>query len=373
MTIQTARLAPDLAYETDTPKTVRPDNAVSPTGPLPAGHPKVAARRVGIMLINLGTPDSTGFWDVRRYLNEFLSDQRVVEVPKIIWQPILKGIILTTRPQKTRQAYAKIWREDTDESPLRYYTRLQADRLQETLDPEGASVHVDWAMRYGNPSIASVMEKMKDQGCDRILAFALYPQYSATTTATAYDTAFRALTSMRWQPAVRTVPAYHDDPAYIDALASSVRAQLGGLDFEPEVILCSFHGLPQACLDKGDPYHCHCQKTGRLLREALGLPAERFRVTFQSRFGVQEWLQPYTDVTLEEMAKEGVKKVAVLTPGFVADCIETLEEIAIEAREGFLEAGGTHFAALPCLNDSDAGLQVIETIARRELGGWWAA
>ncbi len=342
-----------------------------PVGPLPEGHPRVAARKIGVMVINLGTPDSTGFWDVRRYLDEFLSDPRVVDLPRYIWQPILKGIILNTRPQKTRKAYAKVWRKDTDESPLRHFTRMQAERLQERLDPEAERVRVDYAMRYGNPSIEFVMERLKSDGCDRILTFALYPQYSATTTATAYDTVFRALRAMRWQPAVRTIGAYHDDPAYIQALADATRAQVATLDFEPEVLVCSFHGLPKVSMERGDPYHCHCQKTGRLLREALGYGEDQFQVTFQSRFGTQEWLQPYTDETIEKLAADGVRKLAVLTPGFVSDCVETLEEIALEARETFTEAGGTHFAQLPCLNYGDEGMSVIETIARRELSGWW--
>ncbi|MGF1456973.1 MAG: ferrochelatase [Alphaproteobacteria bacterium] len=366
MTVRTARTAETVVYGEEYGSAA---NTVS-VGPLPKGHPRVAPRKIGVMVINLGTPDSTGFWDVRRYLDEFLSDPRVVDLPRILWQPILKGIILNTRPQKTRKAYEKIWRKDTDESPLRYFTRVQAERLQERLDPDAAAVRVDYAMRYGNPSIEFVLERLKADGCDRILTFALYPQYSATTSATAYDAVFRAMRAMRWQPAIRTVGAHHDDPIYIDALATQTRAQLAALDFEPEVVMCSFHGLPKVNLERGDPYHCHCQKTGRLLREALGLAPERFVVTFQSRFGTQEWLQPYTDKTLEELGAKGIKKIAVLTPGFVSDCVETLEEIALEARETFMEAGGTHFAALPCLNESDEGMAMIETVARRELSGW---
>ncbi len=363
-------LQPDVLQTLDVSHHEAPDQG-SDADPKPTDHPTVSFGRVGVMLINLGTPESTGFWDVRRYLDEFLSDRRVIEAPAIIWQPILKGLILTLRPGKTAEAYKKVWRADTNESPLRYFTRVQAETLQERLDPEGETVKVAWAMRYGKPGIPAVLEELRAAGCDRILSFALYPQYSATTTATAYDATFRALGKMRWQPAIRSVGAYHDDPAYIEGLAAGVRDHLSRLDFEPEVILCSYHGLPADSLPKGDPYHCQCYKTTRLLREALGLPEDRLRLTFQSRFGPKEWLQPYTDVTLQEMAKAGIKRVAVLNPGFAADCLETLEEIGMEARELFQEFGGTHFAAIPCLNDTGPGMDVIEAVARRELSGWW--
>ncbi|MEZ5840441.1 MAG: ferrochelatase [Hyphomicrobiales bacterium] len=335
----------------------------------PADHPTVAHGKVGVLLVNLGTPDGTDYWSMRRYLKEFLSDRRVIETPRAIWWPVLNLIILTTRPSRSGRLYDKVWNRERNESPLRTITRAQGEALAGRLAGE-AGVVVDWAMRYGAPSIAARIEALKAAGCDRILVVPLYPQYSATTTATVNDAAFDALKAMRWQPALRTVPAFHDDPAYIGALAASTRKQLAALDFEPEVLIASFHGLPKAYFDKGDPYHCHAMKTGRLLAEALGWPVERFRVTFQSRFGPAEWLKPYTDETLKALAAAGVRRVAVTTPGFVADCLETLEEIAGENREVFLHAGGEAYAALACLNDSEEGMAMIEAIVRRELSGW---
>jgi ferrochelatase len=322
-----------------------------------------------VLLVNLGTPDGTDYRSMWRYLREFLSDQRVIELPRILWYPILYGIVLNTRPKKSGANYAKIWNREKDESPLRTISRAQAARLEATFRDEPEIV-VEWGMRYGTPSIASAIDRLADAGCDRILSVPLYPQYSATTTATANDQLFRKLMTMRHAPAVRTLPPYYDESVYIDALARSIEASLAGLDFEPEVVLASYHGIPKAYFEKGDPYHCHCQKTTRLLRQRLGWPAERLVNTFQSRFGAQEWLQPYTDKTVERLAKEGVKRIAVVNPGFSADCIETLEEIAGEAAEIFLHAGGEKFAHLPCLNDSDEGMAVIETLVRRELQGW---
>lgn len=339
----------------------------------PAQHPEVTTDRVGVLLINLGTPDGSDYWPMRRYLKEFLSDRRVIEAPPIIWQPILNGLILTTRPQRSGEAYAKIWRKETDESPLRYYTRLQAEALGERLASRHPHLRVAWGMRYGRPAIAAGIDELAAQGCRRILLAALYPQYSAATTATAYDKAFDHLKTMRWQPAVRTLPSYHDDPAYIDALAASVRAALQDAEKAegaPEMILCSFHGLPEENLSKGDPYHCFCQKTGRLLQEALGWPEDRFMTVFQSRFGPKEWLKPYADVTVEDLAKRGVKRLAMLSPGFASDCVETLEEIDIGLRETFEENGGEHFRYIPCLNDAEAGLTLLERLVERELGGW---
>ncbi|MXN65298.1 ferrochelatase [Stappia sp. GBMRC 2046] len=337
---------------------------------LPAGHPPVKAGRIGVLLVNLGTPDGTDYRSMRRYLEEFLTDKRVIEWPKAIWYPILYGIVLNTRPKKSGKAYEEIWNRELDESPLRTITRGQSDKLAERLGGLGETLVFDWAMRYGNPSIASRIERMQAQGCERILVFPLYPQYSASTTATVNDTVFRALMKMRWQPAVRTVPPYHDEPAYIDAIARSIEAKLGELDFEPEIVLASYHGIPQSYFRNGDPYHCHCQKTTRLVRERLGWPEEKLKVTFQSRFGPEEWLQPYTDKTVEELAKSGVKRIAVINPGFASDCLETLEEIAGEAGEIFHENGGEHFAHIPCLNDSELGMSLLETIVRRELSGW---
>jgi len=338
-------------------------------GPVPAGHPQIKPAKVGIMLVNLGTPDGTDFAPMWRYLREFLSDPRVIELSRVVWYPILYGLVLTTRPKKSGANYKTIWNEAKNESPLRTYTRAQAEKLSQILADQ-PNVVVDWGMRYGTPSIASSVQRLMEQGCERILISPLYPQFSATTTATASDQLFRALMKIRAMPAIRTVPAYYDEPAYIEALANSVTSHLATLDFEPEVVLASYHGIPKAYFEKGDPYHCHCLKTTRLLRERLGWDEKKLVTTFQSRFGAQEWLQPYTDKTVEKLAKEGVKSIAVVNPGFSADCIETLEEIAGEAAEIFHHAGGKNFAHIPCLNDSDDGMAVIETLVRRELAGW---
>lgn len=337
---------------------------------LPEDHPQVRAGKVGVLLVNLGTPEGTSYWPMRRYLEEFLMDRRVIEWPRAIWHPILYGIVLQTRPRRSGKAYEEIWNHELDESPLRTFTRSQAQKLTELVGDLGPDVIVDWAMRYGKPAIRDRVRGLQQQGCERIVVFPLYPQYSATTTATVNDEVFKALMAMRWMPAVRTVPAYHDDPIYIDALARSIRRHLDSIDFEPEVVVASFHGIPLSYFQKGDPYHCHCQKTARLVREHLGWPKDKLIVTFQSRFGPEEWLQPYTDKTLEKLATDGVKSIAVLTPGFSSDCLETLEEIAGEGREIFEEHGGENFAFIPSLNDSDDGMAVIESIVRRELSGW---
>lgn len=334
---------------------------------LPNTHPDVQFGKTGLLLVNLGTPESADKKGLRPYLKQFLSDRRVIEAPPVIWQPILRGIILNTRPKKSAEAYAKIWRAETNESPLRYYTRVQAEKLQAQM---GDRVMVDWAMRYGKPSIEDRLKIMKDAGCERIAIVALYPQYSASTSASVYDDVFRALLKLRWQPAIRTAAPWHDHPAYIDALAQSVTDHIEGLDFEPEVIIASFHGLPQSYFEKGDPYHCHCAKTARLLREKLGMDTDKLRLTFQSRFGPTKWLEPYTDKTVIELAEQGVKKVAVVTPGFISDCVETLEEIGIALQEDFAEAGGTHFSTVPCLNDSDLSQNLLQLIVERELSGW---
>ncbi len=333
---------------------------------LPSGHPPVKQGKIGVLLINLGTPDGTDYGSMRRYLSEFLSDPRVIEVPQPIWQLILQGPILTFRPSKSGRAYKKVWMEDG--SPLLFYTRAQAEKLNQRIGSD--SLIVDFAMNYGNPSIKSKIDALKDQGCTRILTVPLYPQYSATTTASVNDRTFKALMKLRWQPALRTTPAFHDDPAYIDALCASLKDSLSKLDFEPDVLLMSYHGIPKSYFDKGDPYHCHCHKTTRLVREKMGWDENFIRTTFQSRFGPQEWLQPYTDKTLEALPEDGVKKVAVAAPAFISDCLETLEEIAMEGRDSFLEAGGEKFASLPCLNDSDIAIDLLETLVKRELGGW---
>ena len=331
--------------------------------------PAIAAGRVGVLLINLGTPDDTSYWPMRRYLKEFLSDRRVIETNRLIWWPILNGIVLTTRPKKSGRVYDSIWNRERNESPLRTVTRAQAEKLAAEMQTR-PSVIVDWAMRYGAPSIRERLVALQRQGADRILLFPLYPQYSAATTATANDKAFEALMGLRWQPAIRTVPPYYDDPVYIEALAASIRKALAGLDFEPELVLASFHGLPREYALKGDPYPYHCEETTRLLRAKLGFDDAKLRLTFQSRFGRAEWLRPYTDETVRRLAEEGVKRLAVVTPGFAADCVETLEEIAGQNAEIFREHGGERFAAIPCLNDSDEGMRVIRAVVERELQGW---
>lgn len=336
---------------------------------LPPDHPPVNFGKVGVLLINLGTPDGHDKKNMRRYLAEFLTDRRVIEWPRAIWYPILYGIVLNTRPRKSGEAYATIWNKELDESPLRTFTRSQSDKLAQAMSGH-ANLQIEWGMRYGNPSIASRLEKLQADGCERILIFPLYPQYAAATTATVNDKCFETLMNMRWMPAVRTVPPYHDDPVYIDALASSIESHLAKLDHEPEHVIASYHGIPQSYFEKGDPYHCHCQKTSRLLQERLGWPDGRLITTFQSRFGPEEWLQPYTDKTVEKLAKDGVKNIAVFNPGFVSDCLETLEEIAGEAGEIFEEAGGEHFSHIPCLNDSPEGMAVIQSVVERELSGW---
>jgi ferrochelatase len=330
----------------------------------PADHPAIPAPRIGVLLINLGTPDSPEPRAVKRYLGEFLSDRRVVELPAIAWQPILRGIILTTRPKKSAHAYSQVWSEKG--SPLAAVTRAQAEGLKDAFGPE---VLVDWGMRYGNPAIGDRLRAMKAAGCERILLAPLYPQYCAATTATANDKAFEALAAMRWQPAIRTLPPYYDHPAYIDALAETVREDLAKLPFTPDAVVASFHGMPQRTLELGDPYHCHCQKTGRLLSEALGM---ELVVAFQSRFGRAKWLGPATDDTLEALAKAGKRRVAIVAPGFSADCVETLEELAIRGRESFEQAGGTNFAYLPCLNAESVGLRMLRSILAAELAGWLA-
>jgi ferrochelatase len=306
---------------------------------------------------------------MRRYLKEFLSDRRVIETNRVLWWLILNGIVLVKRPFASGAKYRSIWNEELDESPLFTITRNQAEKISTALSSRGHIV-VDWAMRYGNPSIASRIEALIAQGCDRILAFPLYPQYAAATTATANDKVFDTLKALRAQPALRTVPPYPSDPVYIEAVAQSIRTHLAGLDFEPEVILASFHGLPQAYVDQGDPYQQQCIETTEALRRALGPLGEKLRLTFQSRFGRAEWIKPYTDKTVEALARDGVSKLAIVCPGFAADCIETLEEIAQENKDIFFEHGGEKFSYIPCLNDSDAGINLLLHVIERELQGW---
>ncbi|MBZ9988002.1 ferrochelatase [Mesorhizobium sp. BH1-1-5] len=343
--------------------------AAKAVGSLSADAAPVMAGKIGIMLVNLGTPDGTDFKPMWRYLREFLSDPRVIELNKAIWYPILYGLVLTTRPKKSGANYARIWNREKNESPLRTFTRAQGQKLAAAL-ADLPDVVVDWAMRYGNPSTASVVQKLVDQGCERILTFPLYPQYSATTTATANDQLFRALMKIRHAPAIRSVPPYYDEPVYIEALARSIEKHLETLDFVPEAVITSYHGIPKPYSDRGDPYRAHCLETTRLLRARLGWDEKKLITTFQSRFGAQEWLQPYTDVTVEKLAKDGVKSIAVVNPGFSVDCIETLDEIGREAAETFHHAGGRNFAHIPCLNDSAEGMAVVEALVRRELSGW---
>jgi ferrochelatase len=315
-----------------------------------------------VLLINLGTPNSPEPGSVKLYLREFLSDPRVVEIPQLVWQPILRGVILNTRPKKSAHAYRQVWTEEG--SPLAAITARQARALEGAFGP---AVIVDHAMRYGRPAIRERIDALKAQGCERILIAPLYPQYCAATTATANDEAFAHLRRLRWQPALRTLPPYYDHPLHIAALKERLEEGLAALDFEPDAILASFHGMPQRTLELGDPYHCHCRKTARLLAEASG---RDLIVTFQSRFGRAKWLEPATDTVLEALPKQGVNKVALFAPGFSADCLETLEELAIRGREQFLAAGGSRFAYLPCLNDSPGGIEMLRSIVGRELEGW---
>ena len=328
---------------------------------LPTDHPQIAAPRTGVLLVNLGTPDAPDAPSVRRYLAEFLSDRRVVEIPQILWQPILRGIILTTRPKKSAHAYAQVWTDDG--SPLAAITRAQTGALQVAF---GNRVQVAYAMRYGNPAIGPAIDALKAAGCARILVAPLYPQYCGATTATVVDAVSAHLKTLRWQPTLRFLPPYHDDAAYLSALKTSVEAGLAALDFTPDVLLASFHGMPQRTLELGDPYHCQCQKTARLLAEALDRPVE---IAFQSRFGRAKWLEPATDKRLEQFGRDG-RSIAIFAPGFSADCLETLEELAIRGKQQFESAGGRQFAYLPCLNTEAPGMAMLETLVRRELAGW---
>jgi ferrochelatase len=333
----------------------------------PADHPPVAEPRIGVLLVNLGTPDAPTPKAVRRYLKEFLSDRRVVELPAILWQPILRGIILNTRPKKSAHAYAQVWTEAG--SPLAAVTAAQARALQARL---GEGIEVAWAMRYGNPAMGAELARMKAAGCERILVAPLYPQYSGATTASVVDALGAALATMRWQPAIRTLPPYYDDPLHIEALRADIARQLGALAFRPEVLLLSFHGMPERTLHLGDPYHCQCRKTARLLAEALAneFPDLRIEVSFQSRFGKAKWLEPATDAVLAAEAAKGTRALAIAAPGFSADCLETTEELAIRGREQFVDAGGKDYAVVDCLNDGEAGMAMLEALVRRELAGW---
>jgi protoporphyrin/coproporphyrin ferrochelatase len=326
--------------------------------------------RIGVLLVNLGTPDATGYWPMRRYLKEFLSDRRVIEENRLKWWFVLNFIILTVRPGRKGRDYDKIWNRDRNESPLKTITRSQSDKLDEIFDKMDKRIRIDWAMRYGNPSIQSRLEALAAQDCERILIVPLYPQYAAATTATVCDEVFGVLRRMRLQPTLRVAAPYYAEPVYIDALAVSLNTELAKLSFKPDVIIASYHGMPEDYVAKGDPYLKHCGETTALLRKKLKLDEERLVMTFQSRFGTAEWIKPYTDATVKALAERGVKNLAVITPGFASDCLETLEEIAMENAAIFREAGGENFAAIPCLNDSPGGMAVIRDIVTRELKGW---
>ena len=326
-------------------------------------HPKISYGKTGILLINLGTPDSTNWWDIRKYLKEFLSDKRVIEVNPFFWQIILNIFILNLRPSKTAKAYKKIWMEDKNMSPLRFYTEMQSTKLSKEISNK--SILVNYAMRYGNPSIKSKIENMQKKGCEKLIIFPLYPQYASPTTATVCDEVFRVLMKMRWQPAIQVVPHYESEPLYIEALVNSINKKLSSIDWKPDLIVASYHGIPKKYFEKGDPYHCYCQKTTRLISEKFN--QIKIITTFQSRFGPEEWLQPYTDKTLEKLPKEGVKKVLLITPGFASDCVETLEEISIQGKESFEKAGGEKFELIPCLNDNDDHISLLEHLVKRNL------
>jgi ferrochelatase len=328
-----------------------------------ATHPPIKFGKTGILLVNLGTPDSTSWWDIRKYLKEFLSDRRVIELNPIIWQFILNVFILTFRPSKTAHAYKQIWITETNESPLRYFTKRQTDKLKNKIINK--QIHIDFAMRYGNPSIKNKLISLKEKGCENIIVLPLYPQYAAATTATVCDEVYRCLMSMRWQPSLQIVPHYESNPMYIGALAQSIRKKVSEINWKPDLIVASYHGIPKSYFDKGDPYQCYCQKTSRLLKEQFKeLP---IKTTFQSRFGPQEWLQPYTDKTLEKLPSEGKKNILVICPGFSSDCVETLEEINIQGKESFMGKGGKNFDLIPCLNDSADHINLIENLVTKYL------
>ena len=347
----------------------RPEAIPATDSPLARATP-ARGGRIGVLLVNLGTPDATDPASVRTYLREFLSDARVIENQGPIWKFVLNAIILPRRPKVKGRDYEKIWNRERNESPLKTITRAQAAKLRTATAAADPAIVVDWAMRYGNPSLETRIEALAKLGCERILLVPLYPQYAAATSATVCDSAFLTLAKLRDQPALRVSPPYYDDPVYIDALARSIEAELKRLPFKPELILASFHGIPKSYVEEGDPYPSHCEATVRLLQQRMNLDDSKLMLTFQSRFGRAEWLQPYTDKTVEALAQRGVKNLAVVTPGFSADCLETLEEIAVENGDIFKANGGENFAAIPCLNDSEEGMAVISHIVLRELQGW---
>jgi len=326
-------------------------------------HPEIKFGKTGVLLVNLGTPDTTSWWDIRKYLKEFLSDRRVIELNPFLWQIILNLFILTFRPSKTAHAYKKIWMNDINQSPLRYYTDNQAKKLKGKIG--GETVIVDFGMRYGNPSLKSKLDLLQKEGCEKIIIFPLYPQYASATTATVCDEVYRNLMQMRWQPGLQIIPHYESEPLFIDALVKSIKKKVSEIRWRPDLIIASYHGIPKKYFTKGDPYHCYCHKTTRLIKEKFN--EIQIETTFQSRFGPQEWLQPYTDKTLEKLPTEGKKNVLVICPGFSADCVETLEEIAIQGKESFLEKGGENYDVVPCLNDNDDHIKMMEHIVKKYL------
>ena len=331
---------------------------------LPKEHPKIPELKTGILLVNLGTPDSTKWWDIREYLKEFLSDRRVIEVNPVIWKLVLNLIILTFRPSKTAKAYKKIWMKNKDMSPLRYYTIQQTEKLKRALKKK--TILVDYAMRYGNPSIREKIKNMREDGCDNLVIFPLYPQYAAATTATVCDEVYRSLMKIRWQPSIQIIPHYESEPLYIKALVKSIEKKIKEIDWIPEVIIASYHGIPKKYFEKGDPYHCYCHKTTRLMNEQLKSKIPII-TTFQSRFGPEEWLKPYTDKTLEQLPSEGKKKIILICPGFSSDCVETLEEISMEGKETFMEAGGKKFELVPCLNDNKDHIMLFKHLVEEKI------
>ncbi len=345
-------------------------SAVRPTH-APTDHPKVPVGKVGVLVANLGTPDNYDYWSMRRYLNEFLSDRRVIDYSPWLWQPLLQLVILTKRPFSSGKNYKSIWNEEAGESPLMTITKDQTAALSESLKARyGDQVMVDYCMRYGNPSTKSKVRAMVEAGCHKILFFPLYPHYAGATSATAIDEFFRALMEEKWQPTVRTVDPYYQHPLYIEALAQSIETAYAKLEKKPDILCCSYHGVPKRYLMEGDPYHCQCQKTTRLLRERLGWDETEIKTTFQSKFGPEEWLQPYTVEEVARLAEDGKKNIAVCAPAFSADCIETLEEINEEIKESFEHAGGENFSYIPCLNDDPAHIQALSKVIEENLGGW---
>ncbi len=334
----------------------------------PESHPEIPKAKIGVLLINLGTPDGTDYFSMRRYLKEFLSDRRVIEVPKVLWSPILNLFILTFRPSKSGKLYKKIWDKKKNQSPLRVNTEKQAKKVEKVLNQP--LIIVDWAMRYGNPSIDLKIKKLVTQGCTKILILPMYPQYSATTTASVMDKVYETLKELRWQPTLRTVEPYFDDEAYINAIVKTIDKHIQKLSWKPDTIVCSFHGLPKKYFLKGDPYHCHCAKTKRLIKEKLQKKVKNLELCFQSRFGPQEWLKPYMNEKFKDMLNKNQKKICMIAPGFSSDCLETLEEIAMEGREEFMEMGGTHYSYIPCLNDSNESISLIKKLVLKNLKGW---